>query len=294
MITLTPCATILVHGGAGGTHADTDGCMTAANIARRKLDHLGDALDAAVAAVVSMENDGRFNAGAGAILGLDGETIEMDAAVMDSRGRLGSVACIQRVKNPVMVARDVAASPHRMLAGEGATHFARVGGHPDFYHPSDKARAAHRDLVADMAPDSGPYGMLWNYNRAPPVPHQRQFGCDTVGAIVRGPDGQFAVAASTGGSAPALLGRVGDTPLLGCGFFAGRIAAITVTGVGETIIPHLLAHSVYQWLAEGMTMERALARGLELFDDNIDIGILAVTATVGGSASKHPLPMAVL
>lgn len=145
-----------------------------------------------------------------------------------------------------------------------------------------------------MAPDQGPYGMLWNYNRAPPVPRGLQFGCDTVGAVVRGPDGQFAVAASTGGSAPALLGRVGDTPLLGCGFFAGRMGAVTVTGVGETIIPHLLAHSVYQWLAEGMTMEQALARGLELFDDNIDIGIIAVSASGGGSASNEALPIAVL
>lgn len=53
---------------------------------------------------------GSCDAGSGAILGLDGVTIEMDAAVMDTRGALGSAACLQRVKNPVLVARDVATS----------------------------------------------------------------------------------------------------------------------------------------------------------------------------------------
>ena len=292
MIDLTPSATILVHGGAGSAVADADGCLTAATLARLELDKNGDALDAAVAAVVSMEADGRFNAGAGSILGLDGETIEMDAAVMDSGTRLGAVACIRRVKHPVLVALDVAASPHRLLAGEGAIRFARIGGHPDFYSPSEKARSAHRELIASLAPDQGPFGMLWNYDRPPPA--GRQFGCDTVGAVVRGPDGQFAVAASTGGSAPSLLGRVGDTPLIGCGFYAGKQGAVTVSGVGETIIPHLLAHSVYQWIADGVPMEQALARGLDLFDDNVDIGILAISDRIGGSASKNGMPSAVL
>lgn len=240
MIEITPSATILVHGGAGSAMADADGCLSAATVGRRKLDANGDALAAAVAAV--------------------------------------------------LVALDVAASPHRLLAGEGATRFARIGGHADFYSPSEKARSAHR--AASLAPDQGPFGMLWNYDRPPPA--GRQFGCDTVGALVRGPDGMFAVAASTGGSAPALLGRVGDTPLIGCGFYAGQRGAVTVTGVGETIISHLLAHSVYQWIAAGLSMEQALARGLDLFADEVDIGIIAVSADAGGSASKRGMPSAVL
>lgn len=113
-----------------------------------------------VAAVAALEDDGRFNAGGGSIVRLDGVTIEMDAGVMDSRGRLGSVACIRRVKNPVLVARDVAASPHRMLCGEGATRFARVGGHPDHYSPTPRSLEAHRRLSAALGDDFGPYGKL--------------------------------------------------------------------------------------------------------------------------------------
>ena len=65
--------------------------------------------------------------GRGAIVGLDGTTIEFDAAVMDSNGRLGAVACLQRVKNPVLVAQAVSRSPHWLLAGEGAERFALKG-----------------------------------------------------------------------------------------------------------------------------------------------------------------------
>lgn len=292
MIDINPAASIVVHGGAGGCPQDSDGCRTAAARASDELARGADALGAAVAAVRSLEDDGCFNAGSGAILGLDGEIIEMDAAVMDTLGRLGAVACIRRVKNPVLVARDVAASPHRMLCGDGATRFARTGGHADFYSPTDKARAANRTLQAALAAEPGPFGMLWNYDRAPPA--RRQYACDTVGAVVRGSGGQFAVAASTGGSAPALMGRVGDTPLVGCGFFAGEFGAVTVTGVGEKIIPHMLAHTVYRWLADGTPLEQALARALGLFDEELDIGIIAVTATLAGSASNCEMPCALL
>lgn len=292
MINLHETAAIVVHGGAGGFERDSDGCSNAASLARHELDHGNDALAAAVAAVVALEDDGRFNAGSGAILGLDGDTIEFDAAVMDTLGRLGAVACIRRVKNPVLVARDVAGSPHRMLCGEGALRFARVGGHADFYLASDKSQIVHRALVSALAPDPGPFGMLWNYDRPPPEP--ARYACDTVGAVVRDGEGNFAVAASTGGHAPALMGRVGDCPILGSGFYAGKAGAVTVTGQGEQIIPHMLAHTVYQWLAEGVALEHALQRGLGLFESTVDIGIIAITATMAGSASRRPMPSAML
>ena len=292
MIDISDSASVVVHGGAGGNQHDADACASAAAAGVQQLGSGGDAFDAAIAAVAAMEDDGRFNAGSGAIVGLDGATIEMDAAVMDSMGRLGAVACIRRVKNPVLVARDVAGSPHRMLCGEGATSFARVGGHADFYRPTAKSIAAHRDLAAALADDPGPFGMLWNYASAPLTPARH--ACDTVGAVVRGAGGHFALAASTGGSAPALLGRVGDTPIIGSGFYAGKLGAVTVTGIGERILPHMLAHSVYRWLADGATLEQALQRGLDLFDEGQNVGIIAMSATQAGAAWKNEMPFAFL
>src|SRR4051812_18484279 len=167
---------LVVHGGAGNGKAAEDGCVEAARLGMALLKQGRDGLSAVVESVVSLEDDPRFNAGNGAIVRSDGSTVEMDAAVMDTRGNLGAVCCLRHVRNPVRVARQVVETPHWMLAGEGALQFARSHGFDE-----------HTASVASTA-------------RA----------CDTVGAVALDVDGQFAVATSTGGSAPALVGRVGD------------------------------------------------------------------------------------
>src|SRR5262245_42998698 len=109
---------VIVHGGAGAAAALRDGPQKAAALGLEWLLAGEDAVNAAVAAAVWMEDDPRFNAGTGSNLRLDGKTIEMDAAVMDSAGLFGAVMALQRTKNPILVARAVADTPHLMLAGE--------------------------------------------------------------------------------------------------------------------------------------------------------------------------------
>jgi hypothetical protein len=65
---------------------------------------------------------------------------------------------------------------------------------------------------------------------------------------------------------PSLLGRVGDTPIIGSGFYAGPLGAVAATGIGEQIVRHLLARTVYGWIEDGMPLEQALKRGVGLFD----------------------------
>jgi beta-aspartyl-peptidase (threonine type) len=91
---------VVVHGGAGASQNDVDGCHAAARTALDVLQANGESLEAVVRAVMRLENDGRFNAGSGAAIAPDGATIEMDASVMDTRGRLGAIACVRNVKNP--------------------------------------------------------------------------------------------------------------------------------------------------------------------------------------------------
>lgn len=279
---------LVVHGGSGAGRQLEDGCRDAAQAGYAILHGHGSALDTAVRAVARMEDDGRFNAGSGSVLGLDGATIEMDAAVMDSCGRLGAVAALRLVRNPVHVARAVCETPHHLLCGEGALRFARAQGHGPYTHISERVRASHRDMQQQLQSaqpelpgvDNAAFARYWNYPKA----------CDTVGAVARDGDGHFAVAASTGGTAPALLGRVGDTPLIGCGFYAGPLGAVAATGVGEHIMRHLLAHTVYRWLAEGMPLAAALRRGIELFPPEVDVGLIAVTREEAGSDSNRPMP----
>lgn len=293
-------AAIVVHGGAGASVEDQDGCHAAARAGLATFAGGSNALDAVVAAVVALEDDGRFNAGSGSELALDGHSIEMDAAVMDTRGTFGAVAGIKAVKNPILVARAVAGTPHCMLVGDGLQHFARKMGFADYAHVSDKARRHHTELLAKLQSaqqampgvDNNDFARFWNYDALPAFRHRQ--ACDTVGAVARDARGQFAVAGSTGGSTPSLLGRVGDTVMVGSGFYAGPLGAIAATGVGEHIIRHLLAREVYQWLAEGMPLERALERGVGLFDSNVDVGLIGITANAAHAHSNRDMPSAVM
>ncbi|NHZ39377.1 isoaspartyl peptidase/L-asparaginase [Massilia aquatica] len=300
MNAIDSASAIVVHGGAGAGRDLDDGCAQAVQAARVQLEQEGDALDAAIAAVLSMENDGRFNAGTGAALGLDGTTIEMDACVMDTRGRLGAVAGLRAVRNPVLVARDVARTPHCLLGGEGAERFARAMGHAHYHEASAKARRAHQKMLDQLAGDdqampgvdNKDFATFWNYACSPAFAGKT--GCDTVGAVVRDRDGHFAVAGSTGGSAPSLLGRVGDTPIVGSGFYAGPHGAVAATGIGEHIMRHMLASTVYHWIAAGTALDEALRRAIGLFPDDVAIGLIAVSRTEAGALSNQAMPQALV
>ena len=287
---------IVTHGGAGEPLDLTDGCERAARRGRETMRETGDALDAAIAAVLVFEEDERFNAGTGSVLCLDGATIEMDASIMDTRGRLGAVAGVRDVRNPILLARAVAETPHVLLAGEGADRLARALGLEPARPIGASQRDKHAKVLKELAGsvpmmpgiDNRLFERFWNYKTPLRLPPSAAH--DTVGAVVRGPDGHFAVAGSTGGSAPSLLGRVGDTPIIGSGFYAGPLGAVAATGVGEHIIRHLLARTVYGWIEQGVPLQQALQRGIDLIDKDADTGLIAVTRTEAASCSNTHMP----
>ena len=291
-----PC--VLVHGGAGALMQDRDGCIAAAHGGLAVLRGGGEALAAVVAAVAMLEDDPRFNAGTGSALRMDGRTIEMDAGVMDSRGALGAVSCLQRVRNPVRVAQAVSRTPHWLLCGAGAQRFAHDIGAADYDVATPRAQAQHEEMLEQLrrgerlrpGSDNADYFDYWNF--AAPSPAREDAPCDTVGAVARDAAGHFAVAGSTGGATPSLLGRVGDTPIIGAGFYAGPFGAVAVTGIGEQIVRHLLAHRVYNWLAAGTPMAAALERAVALFEPEIAIGVIALSREENGSLSNRAMPTA--
>jgi L-asparaginase/beta-aspartyl-peptidase (threonine type) len=222
----------------------------------------------------------------------------MDASIMDTRGRLGAVACVRNVRNPVLLARAIADTPHVLLAGEGAERIARALGLAPHPGAGEHQLEEHRKLLRELAGlvpampgiDNRLFERFWNYKTPLQLPPRA--GCDTVGAVVRDPEGHFAVAGSTGGSSPSLLGRVGDTPVIGSGFYAGPEGAVAATGIGEHIMRHLLARTVYQWIADGVPLQQALQRGVGLVDKNVDVGLIAVSKNQAGSCSNKDMPHA--
>ncbi|APR77883.1 Isoaspartyl aminopeptidase [Minicystis rosea] len=302
---------ILTHGGAASPHHFSDGCIAAAERARAVLDEGGDALAAALAATVALEDDPRFNAGTGSNLRLDGRTIEMDASAMSSDGRFGAVACIQSVQNPVLVAARVMETPHLMLVGEGATAFARRLGFPTFDPTTEGAKKKYARALAelaghgdgDYAVDADPFrrmdlAKVWNFDGEPPpvarITSSDVEGCDTVGAVVRDRHGRFAATASTGGTLYMLKGRVGDSPLMGAGVYAGPHGAVACTGVGEEIARRFLAKTVYDWLVEDVSPARAAQRAVAMFPDVIDAGLLVAGREGQAVASNRNMASAML
>ncbi len=307
---------VATHGGAASARAHRDGCELAAQRAFEVLDDGGDALAAALAATTVLEDDVRFNAGTGSNLRLDGELVQMDAAVMTSDGRLGAVACIEAVKNPILVAAHVLASPHILLVGEGATAFARRLGFAPHDPRTETARRKLARALADLAgggdgdfaEDAAPWreappgatlAELWNFaGEAPPVRPSRAtgasggHGCDTVGAVVRDASGGYCATASTGGTVFMLRGRVGDSPLVGCGLYAGEHGAVAATGVGEEIARRVLAKAVYDELGRGVPAAEAADRAVAAFPAALDVGLLVVDGSDCVARANRPMACA--
>ncbi len=260
----------------------------------------GEPIDAVVAGAIVLEDDPRYNAGTGSVVRLDGHTIEMDAAVMDSRGRFGAVAGLGDVKNPVVVARAVADTPNRLLAGPGATAFARAIGQPVFDPRRPETVKEAAELRAALV-DDGPgiprawqtfdWRRAWNYDTPPPSSGapagSPRPGGDTVGVLVRSAEGRFAAALSTGGWTVVLRGRVGDVPIPGAGLYAGPAGAVAGTGLGEKIIDVQLARTVYGWLEEGVPAGEAIRRGIALTGGQA--ALIAITATEAVGAADPPM-----
>src|SRR5512133_2624665 len=227
---------IIVHGGAGdlgpadpassgGADAPRlEGVRRACAAGWEILRAGGSALDAVEAAVRALEDDPTVNAGTGATLGAAGD-VEVDASIMDGTGlHCGAVAAVRDVRNPVSLARAVMEkSEHVLLAGDGASLFAREVGIPPY---ANALLVTPRQRARWEAARRGGGGT----------------GHGTVGAAARDAAGHLAAATSTGGTSMKRPGRVGDTPIPGCGTYADdALAAVSCTGHGERIIQLTLA-----------------------------------------------------
>jgi beta-aspartyl-peptidase (threonine type) len=289
----------VAHGGVGTPAEQSDGCRTAVDAALTALAAGASAADAAVEGAKVLEDDPRYNAGTGSVVRLDG-SVQMDASVMDSTGAFGAVAAIERVRNPVMVARAVMETPHLLLAGDGATLFARRLGHPDHDPVTAERRAGVEALKArlraagpdlpDFWRDPEQWRRLWNYQQPPEA--LGLGSSDTIGIVVRGAQGDFAAALSTGGTSLMLRGRVGDVPIFGAGLFAAAGAAVAATGLGERIVERLLARTTAGWLADGDDAQHAAERAVALVGAGAPIGVVLLTATEMAGASDRPMAWA--
>ena len=277
---------VVCHGGSASNPAHEDGPRLACLAGLEVIARHESALDAVIAATQLLEDDERFNAGTGSNLRLDGTTIQMDASCMTSTDDFAAVAAIERVRNPIAVAKRLLDTPHVLLVGDGATKFARRCGFDDYDPTTSGAKERFRQVMA-VTDSLGEWSRAdleraWNFE----ISLRETLGSDTVGSIAW--DGQtFACGLSSGGTTTVLRGRVGDVPLVGCGLYAGKSGAIATTGDGEYIAKSLLAYRAYVELKKSQSPEQAVDWALSELAESVDVGIIVVNHTGFAGGSRH-------
>jgi L-asparaginase / beta-aspartyl-peptidase len=271
---------LIAHGGAGNWRPGSEddavhGMRTAVAAGRAILVGGGSALDAVCATVVALEDNPSFNAGTGAVLNFDG-FCELDASVMASDGaRVGAVAALQRVRNPVLVARKVMEeTDHVMLAGEGAQRFARAMGFGDHDPITAARRADWEDKRRHLQDVLGKHSLkMRRFLKEHP-----EYAGGTVGAAAVDASGVLAAATSTGGVTMKLVGRVGDSPIAGAGNYASAHMAASATGTGEYVMRALAAREISEAMEHGRSLPEAMREVLGRLgrDYDADVGIIAV------------------
>ncbi|XP_051503597.1 isoaspartyl peptidase/L-asparaginase [Myxocyprinus asiaticus] len=276
---------IVVHGGAWAipdalAEASVAGVKAVVRAGDAVLKNGGSALDAVEKAVSALEDDPVFDAGHGAVLNTDGE-VELDSIIMDGKTlATGAVSSVRNIANPVSLARAVMEkTEHVMLTDRGANMFAERIGFP----------AAH-DLVTEL--ERKEWEHYKKYVIGVKELFNSQWGHDTVGAVALDSFGNVACATSTGGIRNKMVGRVGDSPIIGSGGYAdNRSGAVSCTGHGESILKVTLARLILFHMEQGKSAVVAADTSLQYMGERVQGGGGAIVVSPTGDwAARFTTP----
>jgi isoaspartyl peptidase/L-asparaginase-like protein (Ntn-hydrolase superfamily) len=217
---------VVLHGGAGarpGTDytKQRDDLSKLIGAGQEMLIEGRSALEVVVWAVEALEASGLYVAGKGSAPNSLGG-FELDASLMHGpERRAGAVAAIEGIKSPIRTALAVLEDGrHVMLAGAGAQLAAKAAGLEEILDP----QAYYTEHALHGSGDTANHG--------------------TVGVVALDIHGELAAGTSTGGTFGKLVGRVGDTPIIGSGTWADDTVAVSCTGLGEAFIRTATAYDV--------------------------------------------------
>lgn len=210
----------------------------AAEAAAKILSAGGDAMDAAEQGIHLVESDPNVDSvGVGGFLNENGE-LALDAAVMDGNTlKTGAVCAVRGFEHPVSIARAVMEQTrHNILVGVGAEEFAKSIGMQQVDMDSlitEEARQTWQDATVK--------------------------GHDTIGAVALDKTGKMVTACSTSGASMKIPGRVGDTPIIGSGFYVeSGVGGAAATGLGEDIMRTCCSFRVVDLMRAGMSPQQAV------------------------------------
>ena len=205
----------------------------------------GSLLDAVEKGINVPENDPNVTSvGYGGLPNAEG-VVELDAAIMDgTRHRAGSVCNLHSIKNPISVARLVMErTRHTTLAGDGAFRFALQMG----FQPEQL-----------LTPESLKKWLEWKSNPKRTTYWLSPENHDTIGMVATDGKGHVVAGCSTSGLAWKIPGRVGDSPLVGCGVYADdSVGAASATGDGDLMTNYCTSVSIVHLMARGASPQDA-------------------------------------
>lgn len=234
----------------------------------------GSALDAVERAANAAELDPRVDSvGLGGMPDATGQ-VTLDAAIMSSPQRWGSVLCVRGYAEAASIARRLMERSGRGIrTGEGAEQFAAAEGFRPRELLTDATRtwyAARRDSrqrAIDLPRE--PVGILDTFDGRLHLSaeERRHAGHDTVGIVALDARGELAACTSTSGMPLKPVGRVGDSAVLGHGLYVEPgVGAVVATGAGELISSVCACMEVIAELRRGREPRDAVRAALVRMD----------------------------
>lgn len=182
--------------------------------------------------------------------------VELDAAFMDGNSlSFGAVMAIKDFANPISIARRLAQEKvNCVLVADGAEKFAHKEGFERKNMLTERAKMiTQQHLLESSNQDIKPYK-----------------GHDTVGMVCLDQSQGLTSATSTSGLFMKKKGRVGDSPIIGSGFYAdAAVGGATATGLGEDLMKGCISYEIVRLMKAGLSPQDACDQAVQTLDHEL-------------------------
>ena len=263
-------------------------CLDGARRGTALLKDGGFAGDAVEQAIMTVEDEpGYTSVGYGGLPDRSGHVM-LDAAYMDGMTlRMGGVMSAENIRNPISLARKLCGrETNCLLTGRGAEQAAVSFGLPLRDMRTEASMEKWRKAVAEQPERLTAYQ-----------------GHDTVCVLALDETGGMVAGTSTSGLFMKAPGRVGDSPIIGSGFYCdARFGAAAATGLGEDIMRGCLSYEVVSLMRNGASPAEACQTALTAFtgrkktlgedDGSISLIALSPEGEFGAATTLKVFPFA--